>query len=155
MNTKMSIEIRKATVEDLQGMFNIEREAFASEAFSERQMRTFLKASNAMNLLARVEGGVVGFSIGLLYDSENEKIGHLITLDVAAHARRKGIGFELLREFERNLIACGARECSLEVRIDNHAARELYRKAGYLEIGLLDGYYRSGIDGVRMAKTLR
>jgi ribosomal-protein-alanine N-acetyltransferase len=155
MNTKMLMEIRKATVEDLQDVYNIERVAFAREAFSERQIRALLNASNAINLLAHVKGEVVGFSIGLLHDRENEKIGHLITLDVAMNARRRGVGFRLLGEFEKSLIACGAEECFLEVGTDNYAARELYRKAGYVEISLLDDYYHPGIDGVRMAKSLR
>lgn len=155
MNMKMLIEIGKATIENLQELYNIEKGAFAHDAFSERQIRSFLKASNAINLLARMKGEIVGFSIGLIHDRENEKIGHLITLDVAAKARRRGVGLKLLREFEKNLIACGAKECFLEVRIDNLAARELYRKAGYVEISLLDDFYHPGVDGVRLVKALQ
>jgi len=35
----------------------------------------------------------------------------------------------------------GVLECRLEVREDNVAAISLYKRLGYVELGLLEGYY--------------
>jgi [ribosomal protein S18]-alanine N-acetyltransferase len=49
----------------------------------------------------------------------------------------------------------GAREAFLEVRVDNTAARSLYRGEGFEEVGLRRGYYDGGrVDAVTMRKNL-
>ena len=151
----MSIDIRKATIDNLEELYNVEKEAFTDEAFSKRQIATLLQAPNSIGLLACIDGKIVGFSIGLTYKRKDGRIGHLLTLDVAVRARRKGVGLRLLKEFEQDLRAIGIKECFLEVGIDNLAARELYRKAGYVETAFLKDFYCLGGDGIRLVKTFQ
>jgi ribosomal protein S18 acetylase RimI-like enzyme len=48
---------------------------------------------------------------------------------------------KLLFECESILKSRGVVECRLEVRQDNNAAIKLYKRLGYVEVGLLERYY--------------
>ncbi len=60
---------------------------------------------------------------------------------VAATARRRGIGQQLLGELIEEVRSAQGSEISLEVRQSNRDARSLYRKKGFEEVGLRKGYY--------------
>jgi ribosomal-protein-alanine N-acetyltransferase len=82
------------------------------------------------------------------------KIGHIVTIDVLPNYRRKGVGIALLRSVEREFKKVGVKVSYLEVREDNLAAMELYRKAGYVEVRRLENYYSRGGHGIMLEKTL-
>ncbi|MGB5098427.1 MAG: hypothetical protein WBN82_11005, partial [Porticoccaceae bacterium] len=48
----------------------------------------------------------------------------------------------------------GCTALTLEVRADNGAALELYRKLGFVEAGHLPGYYEDGAEALRMRLEL-
>jgi len=150
----MTLRIKQATIEDLEKLYNIEKECFTFEAFSKGQIASLLKASNSVSLVAEENNEILGFIIGLIYNEQEEKIGHIFTIDVAIKHRRKGVGLKLLKELEKIFIKKGAKACYLEVRVDNSAARQLYHKQGYKEIEELKNFYRKGIHGIRLKKNL-
>lgn len=151
----MSITIHPATVDDLETLYEIEKECFAAEAFTKEQLGYLLQNPNAMSLVAQMDGENAGFVIGLTYNKNKVRIGHIYTIDVAVKHRRRGIGLRLLQELEKTFVEEGVETCYLEVRIDNAAARQLYRKQGYMETERLEGYYPMGIHGIRLKKKLR
>ncbi|NIR86675.1 ribosomal protein S18-alanine N-acetyltransferase [Candidatus Bathyarchaeota archaeon] len=151
----MSVSIQQATVNDLETLYEIERECFTIEAFTKEQIAYLLQNSNCVSLVAQIDDEIAGFIIGLTYLGNKVRIGHIYTIDVAVKHRRKGIGLRLLQELERIFAEKGVETCYLEVRIDNVAARELYRKQGYTETGRLKGYYPKGVHGVNLKKKLR
>ncbi len=153
-NISMVINIEKAKADDLEALYGIERECFTLEAFSKKQIGSLLRNPNSISLLAKLNGEIVGFIVALIYEEKKEKIGHIFTLDVAVKARRKGVGLKLLESAEQILREKEVKICFLEVRGDNVAARELYRKLGYVEVGLLKDFYFSGGHGVRLRKNL-
>lgn len=150
---QLSITIQQATVNDLDTLYEIERECFTTEAFTKEQIAYLLQNPSAVSLVAKIDGETVGFIIGSTYRG-NKRIGHVYTIDVALKHRRKGIGLRLLNELEQIFVENGVETCYLEVRIDNVAARELYRKQGYIETGRLKGYYPMGTHGVQLKKKL-
>jgi len=107
-----------------------------------------------VSLLANASGEVAGFVIGLVYECDGIKIGHVVTVDVVPKYRRKGIGVKLLEKAEKEFKCKGVEICYLEVRADNVAAQELYRKSGYVEVEWLEDYYCRGGHGIRLKKTL-
>lgn len=149
----VSITIKRATINDLETLYEIERECFTIEAFSKQHLAHLLNTSNAISLVALLNNSIVGFIIGLVYRQEKETNSRVYTLDVASKYRRKGIGLRLLDEIERIFIEKGAKVCCLEARKDNMAALELYRRQGYREVKELRDYY-NGANGVRLAKRL-
>jgi len=86
--------------------------------------------------------GILAFLVARRVDAEWE----LENIVVAEAARRRGVGEGLLRAFIAHARAgCGNR-IFLEVRKSNQAARALYRKAGFEEVGLRKGYYLSPVE---------
>lgn len=151
----MPITVQHASLKDLETLCKIEKECFTHEAFSKEQIAYFLKASNAVSLVARVDGETAGFVTGLIEQYGKTKIGHIYTIDVASKYRRMGVGLKLLKEIEQNFIEKGAEACFLEVRINNLAAQKLYQKHGYTELEKLNNYYARGIHGIRLKKKLK
>jgi len=150
----LSLTVKPATIHNLETLHKIERECFTIEAFTKEQITRLLESSRTVSLVALLNGEVAGFIIGSIENLNEAKSGHVYTLDVATKHRRRGIGLRLLKELEDIFAKRGAKVCYLEVRLDNLAARELYRKQGYTEVAPLTDYYYKGIHGVRLEKIL-
>jgi len=151
----LSITIRRATVNDLDTLCKIERECFTVEAFTKEQIKLLLDNPNAVSLIALVKNDeIAGFIIGLIRYHNKTRTGHVCTIDVAVEFRRRGVGLKLLSELEQVFAGVGVKACYLEARVDNVAARELYRKQGYMEVERLKNFYRAGVHGVLFVKRL-
>ena len=87
--------------------------------------------------VARVEGAVVGYC-GLMMTGED---GHVTTLAVDPAMHRRGIGTRLLLVLAGEAIRRGATALTLEVRMSNKPAQELYRKFGFRPAGVRRNYY--------------
>jgi len=149
----LSITIQRATIDDLETLYQIERECFAIEAFSKQHIAYLLENPNTVSLVAKINNAIAGFIIGLIHRHDEKITGRIYTLDVAVKYRRKGVGLKLLDKIERIFTKNGVKICYLEVRKDNVAALELYRRHGYVEVEELKDYYR-GAHGVRLKKKL-
>jgi len=88
------------------------------------------------NLLLAAEPD--GFGLVRLAGPEAE----LLTLAVAPAARRRGVASRLLERLCGEAAALGAGEMLLEVAVPNAAARALYHRAGFVEVGRRPRYYR-------------
>ena len=76
---------------------------------------------------------------------------HISTLAIAPKWRRQGLGLLLVLYMLDCARALGMRTATLEVRVSNHAAQNLYRKCGFRPSGLLRGYYHdNGEDALLM-----
>jgi len=151
----LQITLEKAELGNLNELLGIERECFTREAFTREQIEILLRNQKAIALLARINGEVAGFIIGMIESHGTTKTGHVYTVDVGVEYRRQGVGIRLLQEMENAFVKKGAETSYLEVRVDNQAARRLYRKRGYVETEPLDDYYSSGVHGLRLKKQLK
>jgi ribosomal-protein-alanine N-acetyltransferase len=149
----LSVTIQRATISDLEALYQIERECFTTEAFSKQDLTYLLESSNAVSLVAQINNTIAGFVIGSVHLHHKKITGRVYTLDVAVKYRRKGVGLKLLDEIERIFVKRGAKICYLEARKDNLAALKLYRNHGYAGIEELEDYY-NGVHGVRLEKKL-
>lgn len=75
---------------------------------------------------------------------------HITTMAVAEHARRRGVATRLLVELLREARARGAASATLEVRVDNSAARALYAGFGFRPVGIRPRYYDDAVDALIM-----
>ncbi len=67
---------------------------------------------------------------------------HISTIASAEEWRGHGIGELMLLAMIERSIELGAHEVTLEVRVSNTVAQNLYRKYGFEEVGRRPGYYR-------------
>jgi ribosomal-protein-alanine N-acetyltransferase len=65
----------------------------------------------------------------------------ILTLAVRPETRRRGIGARLVRAAAVRAADLGAERLLLEVAQDNVAARGLYARCGFIEVGRRRGYY--------------
>jgi ribosomal-protein-alanine N-acetyltransferase len=87
--------------------------------------------------VARVDGSVVGYC-GLMVTADD---GHVTTLAVDPAWHRRKIASRLLLTLAREAIRRGATGLTLEVRMGNRAAQELYRAFGFRPAGVRRKYY--------------
>lgn len=151
----MQITIETADVHNLGELLRIERECFTSGAYTKEQITSLLRNPNAIGFITRANSEAMGFIIGTIEKFGSIKIGHVYTLDVAVKHRRKGIGLRLLAELESAFLKRSVKTSYLEVRVDNEAARKLYKQHGYVEIESLEDYYSTGVHGLRLKKQLK
>lgn len=86
---------------------------------------------------AEIDGQRAGYLVTrTLVPGESE----VLYLEVAAEFRRQGVAESLLRE----AIARAPGEWFLEVRESNFAARMLYEKLGFVNVGRRENYYPDG-----------
>jgi ribosomal-protein-alanine N-acetyltransferase len=149
----MHIIIEDASIRNLDKLYELEAECFKQEAFGKQQIANLLTGYNSVSLVARIDGEITGFIIGMIYVERDVLVGHILTIDVSPAYRRKGIGLQLLQEIEKLFMGKGAKTCYLEVREHNLAALKLYEKSGYREAGKLKNYYGNA-NGVYLKKVL-
>jgi len=77
--------------------------------------------------------------------------GHIMTVAVAAGNRRQGLGEKLIRQALAVLERHRVKRVLLEVRPSNNAARTLYDKLGFYQLGVRPRYYSdTGEDALVM-----
>lgn len=95
--------------------------------------------------------GVFGFlhpGGGMLLARATGDEAEILTLAVEPRARRQGVATALLHKALAEARGRGARAVLLEVSVSNAAARALYDRAGFVEVGRRPRYYADGSDAV-------
>ncbi|MGH9224592.1 MAG: ribosomal protein S18-alanine N-acetyltransferase [Acidimicrobiales bacterium] len=95
-----------------------------------------LRTSRAY-FVGRVDGLVVGY-VGLMMSADE---GHITTLAVDPNWQRRKIGTRLLLAAAREAVQRDAHALTLEVRMSNTGAQELYRRFGFAPAGVRKNYY--------------
>ena len=95
-----------------------------------------LKTTRAY-LVAKVGNEVVGYA-GLMITGSD---GHVTTVAVDPAWHRNGIGTRLMLGLTDAAIARGCTGLTLEVRVGNAGAQELYRRFGFAPAGIRKNYY--------------
>lgn len=155
-----TFKLRKFAPDDLQSVMQINRETlpenysdyFFMDLF-ERFPETFIVAVEngkiAGYIMCRIEVGLSNFGLGGLI-----RKGHVVSIAVLPHYRRKGIAQELMNNAMEGMRFYKAKQCYLEVRVTNDAGVGLYKKLGFDVSRTVHGYYSDGEDAYVMSKKL-
>jgi ribosomal-protein-alanine N-acetyltransferase len=79
--------------------------------------------------------------------------GHIVTIAVRPELRRRGIGELLVIAALEAAIDAGQHEVTLECRISNGAARALYEKYGFRQVGVRARYYSDNQEDAVLMTT--
>ena len=101
--------------------------------WSQKEYRSLLNAKSTC-----LELDKNGFALGQVMQQEAE----LLMIAVRASLQGHGLGYALLTRFEASLVRKTVTQCFLEVSDVNEAAKNLYFKSGYKEIGRRKNYYK-------------
>ncbi|MBI3404267.1 MAG: GNAT family N-acetyltransferase [Acidobacteria bacterium] len=152
MQTKSKqLTLRPYDSGDFNSLYALDQECFQSGiSYSKRDLRAYLGIPTAECLIAECDNEIAGFIL-TTHDSESATI---ITLDVAAKFRRRGVGTLLLESAEHNLKTHGVRQVEIETSTEDSVAVAFWQHHGYRTRGVLQKYYDNRIDAYAMTKQL-
>lgn len=148
----MTATLREGNEGDIGAVMEVMDRAFDpafGEAWSAGQCLGMLSLPGVWLTFAEEDMRTAGFALSRLLMDEAE----LLLLAVEPDARGQGIGRALIERTVRIAAGKGAHRLLLEVRDDNPAL-DLYRNAGFSEIGRRRNYYQGADGTARDALTL-
>lgn len=140
---------------DLDAMFRLDEVCFETPfRFSRAAMRRFAEARRARVVIAELGGELVGFCIVHVETVEREKIGYVVTLDVALAWRRQGLAGMLMERCEAAAREAGCVSMALHVFPGNEAAIRFYEGMGYAFWARDKDFYGVGVDALVYRKVV-
>lgn len=151
----MALTLRPAIADDFAALYALDQACFTPGiSWSKAELQYFLRYPGNIAVVAEEDGGIAGFAIAGSQMRRGRLVGRLITIDVDAAKRRRGVGHRLMVAIEERLTAQKVVAMLLEVAVDNEAAQEFYARHGFVQTGRIPGYYLSRIDALVMEKAL-
>ena len=114
------------------------------------RVRRSISGRESSVLVARLQRRIAAFAIMHFGDES----AHLNLLAVAASHRRQGLGRRLVEWLTATAIEAGVFRIDLELRAQNHAAREFYERIGFDALNVIPGYYQGREAALRMTRRL-
>ncbi len=124
----IDLEISRMKTEDLDEVMEIEEDAFTMSWSRWMFEREVINTDRSHFLVARNSSEIVGY-IGF-WMAMNEE-AHIVTIAVQDDFRCQGVGSVLMAAALILAVHLGANKATLEVRVSNIPAQNLYRKFGY------------------------
>lgn len=132
-----SVNFRIMRLEDIPDVMVIEHESF-SLPWTEQAFRSEMTLNHfARYLIMEVDGVPAGYA-GMWTVMDE---AHITNIAVRMAYRGRRLGERLLDELLGMAGSLGLERATLEVRLSNDAARSLYKKTGFREVGIRKGYY--------------
>lgn len=144
------MNIRKATLDDVPSMIELDRQSATSSHWTEAQYRSLLSPERLVLLASSevvpdapsVKENLLGFIVALQIAPEWE----LENIVVSPAALRKGIGKRLLQALLDAARKTNSQAVFLEVRESNQGARSFYEKSGFAQTGRRKSYYSNPLE---------
>ena len=140
------IKIEKMTIEDFYSIENILQIEF-DEFWTPSILKSELENDLSKYIVAKDENQIVGFA-GIIILPDDVEITNIVT---KKNERKKGIGNLLLDKLIQMAFKL-EKDISLEVNEVNTAAINLYKKAGFEEVGIRKKYYNGINNAIIMTK---
>jgi len=152
----MKIEIRKATLKDLDEILKLNRELFVNEhdnfdktidvkwSLGEEHREYYLKgitSKNRIEIVALVDGRIVGYLAGSVIKADEwrtlKKLVELDDMFVLENYRSYGIGSKLFSEFVKWAKSKKVERMKVLTSFSNERAIGFYKKNGFSEYDLI------------------
>ena len=136
------IEFRPMEEKDLRQVEAIEQASF-SQPWSMESLRHELDDDHGAHyILAVRDEEVLGYAgFWQIFDE-----AHITNVAVRPDMRGQGIGLALMNQMDLLCKELGILYQTLEVRVSNTAARNLYQKAGFYSAGIRPRYYEKPVE---------
>ena len=131
----------------LRGVLRIEQQVYPRPWSHSLFVSELALRSTRAYVVAKVGRDIVGYA-GLMMSLTD---GHVTTIAVDPAWHRHHVGTRLLVALAREAIARNASALTLEARLSNKPAQEMYRRFGFVPVGVRKGYYAdTGEDALVM-----
>jgi ribosomal-protein-alanine N-acetyltransferase len=145
-----ALRFESIAAEHLDQILEIEVEAYP-EPWTEGMFRDEIRNAYSHFFVAMLGDTLVGY--GGFWQVMDE--AHITSVTVRDTYRGRGFGRRLIEYLLHEAEAAGARIATLEVRVSNVRARNLYLQYGFRPVGLRKNYYpKSNEDAIVMLKEL-
>ena len=130
-------EIRFMRLKDIDAVAEIEEATFARPWSRESFRQEVTRNAVARYLVAEKDGQILGYAGAWIILDES----HITNIAVREDARGRGLGKRLTKELLQILSNLGACYATLEVRVSNVRAQNLYKSLGFVSVGKRKRYY--------------
>lgn len=136
------VTIRKMTIEDVEQVFEIEKLSFTLPWTKDSFYYEMTTNENAYYVVAETEQGIAGYcGMWLVLDE-----AHVTNIAILPDERGKKLGERLMRAAMEAAKGQGAVLMTLEARVSNEPALNLYRKLGFKNGGIRKRYYTDNFE---------
>lgn len=133
----MQLVFRSMRLEDIPNIREIELEAFPTPWTAGAFHNELTNNQFAHYMVLEVDGVIAGYAgMWVIVDE-----AHVTNIALRIPYRGRKLGERMLRELQRTASFLGSKKMTLEVRVSNAIAQNLYRKLGFRESGIRKGYY--------------
>ncbi len=129
--------IRFMRLKDVDAVAAIEKDTFARPWSRESFRQEVTRNVAARYLVAEEDGEILGYAGAWVILDES----HITNIAVRADARGRGLGKKLTAQLLQVLSNLGACYATLEVRVSNERAQNLYKSLGFVSVGKRKRYY--------------
>ncbi len=143
------LHLRKMQLADLDSIMLIEPQAFGTHHWTRENFVRELNNQIAFYLVAELNHKVIAYIGAWIVIDEM----HIVTLGVDPETRRQGVAEALLIALLNHASELNLRAITLEVRLSNIAAQELYAKYGFQRQGLRKNYYEDNKEAALLLWT--
>ncbi len=146
------VRFRLACKDDIKVLVDIENRCFTEDKLTQRNFLWMLEKAHADIIVMQRDGQIIGY--GLLLYRRGTSLARLYSLAVLPEYRGSGLGSRLLTELEQYARQHECVYLRLEVRPDNRAAIELYRRMGYRQFSRKLDYYEDHSEALCFEKRV-
>jgi [ribosomal protein S18]-alanine N-acetyltransferase len=117
-------------------------------SWTQARVQHFISGAESSVVVARREQCIAAFAIMHFGD----EVAHLNLLAVTPEHRRQGLGRQLMDWLTTTAVEAGVFRINLELRTHNQGARVFYEKLGFVQLGVVPGYYQGREAALRMSR---
>ncbi|MGM9874091.1 MAG: ribosomal protein S18-alanine N-acetyltransferase [Bacilli bacterium] len=148
--------IREMTLLDLNEIEKIESECFSTDKWDVKQLKEELtdkefKCPIVIEIYTPNGYIIVGYAIYYVTFSS----ASIAKIAIKKEYRHNGLAKSLMEEIEKDCYVKKVMNLTLEVRISNVSAINLYKKCGFQEVVIKPHYYSDGEDAIYMIKEVK
>lgn len=139
---KKSLNIREATIEDVDNICQVENLSFPTPWSREAFMSELTTNRFAYYYVLELDSEIVGYAgMWIILDE-----AHVTNVAIHPNVRGLKLGEVLMRHLMAMARVYGAKSMTLEVRVSNSVAKNLYYKLNFKEHGIRKNYYADTME---------
>jgi len=132
-----NVVIKKMNLEHIDAVWEIEKASFPNPWSRQAFLEEIVFNQRAFYLVAQLGKKIIAYAgCWIIFDE-----AHITNVATLPEYRRQKIATKLLESLEQHLASQGVDSLTLEVRVSNQEAQDLYRQRKFSAIGLRKNYY--------------